>query len=146
MFEVKLKNLSNVVSWEARFPTYQEALVWTQKQLPKEGRLQGDPDDFIEDITAQHEAEQIKIQRIKDGAKARSTCQSVLDFVAGYNIERNLTVEQIGQMQNDFGAILSLLLASRPSSAKTLIQSANVDGIIITQELIDNCLQLLADY
>lgn len=146
MFKVELKNLDNIISWGAKFQTYQEALNWTTQQLLKPNRLQGDPDDFIEDITIQHEAEQIKIQRIKDGAKARSTCQSVLDFVAGYNIERNLTVEQIGQMQNDFGAILSLLLASRPTSAKALIQSANVDGIIITQELIDNCLQLLADY
>lgn len=65
MFEVKLKNLSNVVSWEARFPTYQEALVWTQKQLPKEGRLQGDPDDFIEDISASYTLANEKIEAQK---------------------------------------------------------------------------------
>lgn len=146
MYKVELKNLDNVVSWVAKFPTYQEALAWTNQQLLKPNRLQGDPDDFIQDITTQYNAEENKKQKIIEGAKARQACQNVLDLVAGYNLDNELTAEQITSMQTTFSSIFQLLLANRPSSAKSLISAIEPDGVIVTSQMKQDCLDLLANY
>lgn len=83
--------------------------------------------------------------KIENGKKAREACQSVLDLVAGFNLENTLTIEQITQMQTDFGNIEKALRAGRPTLAKSLmINLAPSDTI--TQELIDNVMEILKEY
>jgi CRISPR/Cas system Type II protein with McrA/HNH and RuvC-like nuclease domain len=108
-------------------------------------RLKAQFTSEIIDITAQYEAEQAKQARLLAGKQAREACQAVLDYVTGYNIDRNLSAEQVTQMQSTFGAILSLLQANRPNSAKALISAIVVDEVV-PQELKDGCLDLLSNY
>lgn len=109
-------------------------------------RLKAEYTAEIQDISAQYNAEQDKINKIKAGAAARQACQNVLDFIAGENLARSLTSEQITSMQSTFANIQASLQASRPSLAKSLIQAVSVDGVIVTQALKDGCLDLLSAY
>ena len=109
-------------------------------------RLRAQFSSEIVDISVAYNAEQDKINKIKAGAAARQACQNVLDFIAGVNLDRNLTSEQITSMQSTFANIQASLQASRPSLAKSLIQAVSVDGVIVTQALKDGCLDLLSSY
>jgi len=109
-------------------------------------RLRAQYTSEIQDISIQYNAEQDKLNKIKAGAAARQACQAVLDFIAGVNLDRNLTSEQITSMQSSFANIQASLQASRPSLAKGLIQAVSVDGVIVTQDLKDGCLSLLSNY
>lgn len=109
-------------------------------------RLRAEYTSEIVNISTAYNAEQDKINKIKAGASARQACQNVLDFIAGVNLDRNLTSEQITQMQTSFASIQLSLQAFRPSLAKSLIQAVIVDGIIVTQALKDGCLSLLSNY
>lgn len=100
----------------------------------------------IIDITAEYESEQNKQAKIAAGKAARSVCESVLDLIAGYNLDRNLTAEQITQMQGTFANIELALKSSRPTTAKMLIQQVAVDGTLVTQQMKDDCLALLSNY
>lgn len=100
----------------------------------------------IEDITAQIEAEANRVAKIQAGKIAREVCVNVLDLVAGYNLERELTLEQITQMQSSLSSVEAALRAGRPSLAKIAIQAITPDGVLVTQEMKDMCLDLLSNY
>lgn len=101
--------------------------------------------EFV-DASAEVALETLKSQRLFAGKLARETCNLVLDYIAGYNLEQNLSSEQITQMQTTFAGIHSALMASRPSLAKGLIAEVVVDGVIVTQALKDQCLEILSAY
>lgn len=84
--------------------------------------------------------------KIALGKAARAACENVLDLIAGFNLDRELTAEQINTMTSTFGTIMQLLMANRPSSAKALISAVTPDEELVTQEMIDLCLELLADF
>lgn len=90
------------------------------------------------------------IKRKKDlldaGAKARVACVSCLDLIAGFNLSRSLTAEQITQMQSTFSQIQMALMTSRPSTAKFLINAIEVDGILLTTQMKSDVLELLQEY
>lgn len=173
MFKVNISNASQNLSWSASFPTELEAQTWLNQQIGKPHRLperdvptydengqpildeNGEPimetlpaefTSEIVDITAAHNDAENKKQKIIEGAKARQACQNVLDLVAGYNFDNDLTAEQITSMQTIFGSIFQLLLANRPSSAKSLINAISPDGVIVTTQMKQDCLDLLANY
>jgi hypothetical protein len=105
------------------------------------------PDDFIiEDITTQIEAQQNVSNLIKNGIELEQDCKRVLAYIRGYNTQRNLTLPQLQEMRTTFGVINDLLKDGMPQTAKTLISNINPDGVIITEELKQACLQLLAKY
>ena len=89
----------------------------------------------ISDITAQHLAEQSRNARIETSKKVRALCDNILDLIAGFNLERNLTAEQITSLEGTFSNIQTLLLNKRPFSAKTLIQAITPDGVLVTEEI-----------
>lgn len=91
-------------------------------------------------------AEKDIADKIAKGHKARAVCEQVLDLISGYNLERNLTIEQITQMQQVFSNIEFALRSGRPTMAKGLIQSMSVDGTIVTQDMKDSSLKLLVDW
>jgi hypothetical protein len=84
--------------------------------------------------------------KIAIGKLARNACQSVLDLISGYNIDRELSAEQVTAMQVGFSDIEKALQSNRPSSAKQLISQVTVDGVVVTQEMKDIALELLKDF
>jgi hypothetical protein len=95
------------------------------------------------DQAANEEATKDKIQL---GRAARAACENVLDLIAGFNLDRELTFEQITEMQTLFSNPERALRASRPSTAKVLIQAITPDGVLVTQQMKDLCIKLLSDY
>jgi hypothetical protein len=100
----------------------------------------------ITDITEELALEKIKQDRIEAGEKARKACQAVLDLVSGYNLDRELTIEQITQMQQTFSTAEAALRAGRPTFAKSFITAIEADEVLVTQEMKDLCLSILGDY
>ena len=128
---------------------YEDQEVITQNYAPAVYRDEVIPAEYtieITDVTAETEAERVKGLRIQAGANARQTCTNVLDLISGENLEKELTLEQISDLQLLFGNIEKALQSSRPTLAKMLISAVEPDEVLITQELKDSCLELLADY
>jgi hypothetical protein len=115
----------------------QEA-VFESVQIPSEFEI-----EFTEIVPSEQE---ILNEKIKSGRDARETCEKVLDLIAGYNIERSLSIEQISQMQATLSSSEAALRAGRPSMAKVLIAAIDPDGVLVTSEMKNNALNLLANY
>lgn len=105
------------------------------------------PSEFIveiEDITEAH-ARQLLIEEKRSRGRAdRLKCEAVLDVIAGFNRDRSLTMEQITEMQTLFANPEKALRSSRPDMAHALISAINADGVLVTQEMKDICLELLS--
>lgn len=84
--------------------------------------------------------------KIAIGKKAKEACQNVLDLISGYNLNRELTAEQISVMQTNFASIEKALQSGRPSLAKAYIAQIVPDEVLVTEEMKDMALLLLADY
>jgi hypothetical protein len=82
--------------------------------------------------------------KIDSGKSDRLKCEAALDLVAGYNRSNALTIEQISQMQQTFAQAESLLRAGRPDFAAQVITQIEPDGVLITRDMKDNVLELLA--
>lgn len=100
-------------------------------------------EDKVSVVTAELAAETEREDRIKRGKQAREFSTLILDLVAGFNIDRQLTAEQITTMQTTFAPIMALLQAGRPTSAKPLIEAITPDGTIVTQAMKD---AILSEY
>jgi len=87
-----------------------------------------------------------KQQRIEKGRKARLTCENVMDLISGFNLDRELTIEQITTLQQTFANIESALKSGRPTFAKQMITALEPDGELVTQEMKDEALSLLSEY
>lgn len=87
-----------------------------------------------------------KSAKLEAGKKARQACTNCLDIIAGYNLEQELTAEQITEMQTTFAPIQSALMTARPTTAKALITALVPDGVLVTQELKDLVLVELSEY
>lgn len=174
MIHVKIKNVaSQNYSHGAKFDTLELAQSWIDGQLAKglncpwgkpehqvevldANGMSFDPPQYetvpseftveVLDITTQVNHEKLKADKIKKGKEARITCEQVLDLIAGYNFDRQLTIPQITEMQQKFATIESALKSGRAVYAKQLINSLTVDEILVTQEMKVLCLELLAKY
>jgi hypothetical protein len=102
--------------------------------------------DLIAPVQNAMQIEAEKQAKLQAGAAARKACQDVLDFIAGSNLEKNLSIEQITQLQSLFSAPEAALRAGRPTLAKQLISAITPDGVLITEEDKEIALQLLAQY
>jgi hypothetical protein len=98
------------------------------------------------DITEEVNKQKAIDAKIALGQKARLTCDKVLDLISGYNLDRELSAEQITSMQSSFAPIELALRSGRPSLAKYHIANVVVDGVLVSQEMKDLALELLADY
>ena len=103
----------------------------------------------LESKVSELASEKARNERIQEkkrlGALADSISKDVYNLIAGYNLDRNLTTEQINQMESTFSPIMQALQAKRPKKAKGLINSIQPDGNLITQEMKDDVLYLLKD-
>jgi hypothetical protein len=148
-----VSSLSNHPAFPWGKPEHQEesqpAVYLESGELISEAVYITVPSEFeveIVDITAEVEAEATKQAKIAAGKAAREVCQQVLDLVAGYNLDRELTIEQITQMQNTFANAEASLRAGRPTYAKQFIAAIQADEVLVTQEMKDQCLELLQGY
>lgn len=100
----------------------------------------------IEDVTVQESAAVSLSSKIEMGRAAREACQQVLDLVAGHNLDRELSMEDITLLQSMMAGPETALRAGRPSKAKQLIQAITPDETLVTQSMKDQALALLANY
>jgi hypothetical protein len=98
---------------------------------------------LIEPVKQALEIAKVKQDKIESGRRDRQKCETALDYIAGYNREQNFTIEQITQMQQTFSQAESLLRANRPDFASQVISTIVVDGVIVTEELKQNVLEIL---
>lgn len=98
------------------------------------------------DISDEFSKAQDRQAKINAGVKAREACQSVLDYIAGANLDKELTIQQITSMQTTYANAEAALRAGRPTYAKQFISAITPDGIIITAAEKANCLSLLSAY
>ena len=98
---------------------------------------------LIEPVKQALEIAKVKQDKIESGRRDRQKCETALDYIAGYNREQNFTIEQITQMQQTFSQAESLLRANRPDFASQVISAIVVDGVIVTEELKQNVLEIL---
>ena len=73
-------------------------------------------------------------------------CDSLLDLVAGNNLEKSLTIAQIDQMETDYADLLAALKNYRPDKAFALITAMTPDGTLVTQEDKDEYLAEFAAF
>lgn len=97
-------------------------------------------------VQQEQEAEAAKQAKISAGKAARQACENVLDLISGYNLDRELSMEQITQMQQMFSSIEQALRAGRPSLAKQAISALQPDEVLVTQEMKQAALDLLSNY
>lgn len=119
-----------------------ESVEYTQKLVTPAEEFEV----VITDVTVELNAQKNKQDKIEAGKKARVVCELVLDFIAGENLAKNLTSDQITEMQTIFSSIESALRAGRPNLAKIHITAIEVDGVLVSQEMKDTCLELLSNY
>lgn len=91
-------------------------------------------------------AEKTRAAKKGGGSIVRQICTNILDLVAGNNLEKNLTIEQIDQMETDYADVLVALKNFRPDKAKALILALTPDGTFVTQEDKDEYLAEFAKF
>lgn len=76
-------------------------------------------------IAQENEAikEQDRRQKAELGKQSRALSEEILDYIAGHNMQLNVSSEDIDAIQQTFGTIEALLRANRPFSARPLIQA-----------------------
>jgi len=99
--------------------------------------------DLIVPVKEATEKERVKQERIAVGKRDRQKCETALDLIAGFNRERVLTIEQITQLQQTFSQAESLLRANRPDFASQVITAIVPDGVLITEEMKADVLEIL---
>lgn len=99
--------------------------------------------DLIPSVNVSKEKERVKSERIAKGRADRLKCESALDLIAGYNRERELTIEQISQLQATFSQAEALLRSNRPDFAAQVIAAISADGVLVTEEMKSDVLEIL---
>lgn len=140
----------------AEVPEVKELRVIDQTQGMEEelqvwlsGNIHKYPEGYIVewiDLTEEWNKKLAIEAKIAIGKKAKEACENVLDLISGYNLNRELTVEQISVMQTNFASIEKALQSGRPSLAKAYISQVVADGVLVTEEMKEMALLLLADY
>ena len=141
---------------QAEIPELKELRVIDQTQGMEEelhvwlsGNIHKYPEGYIVewiDLTEEWNKKLAIEAKIAIGKKAKEACENVLDLISGYNLNRELTVEQISVMQTNFASIEKALQSGRPSLAKAYISQVIADGVLVTEEMKEMALLLLADY
>ena len=92
------------------------------------------------------EAEAQRAAKKGGGKVVRTICEEILDLIAGNNLEKSLTIEQIDQMEVDYAEIFQALKNFRPDKAKALLLTLTPDGTLFTSEDKDEYLAEFAKY
>lgn len=101
---------------------------------------------IIEDVTDEVIKRDLVLEKRAKGKAAAEACNAVLELVGGFNIDRELTFEQKNEMKVLFAEANEALKERQPGYAKYFINSLVPDGILLTQEMKDLCIELLANH
>jgi hypothetical protein len=102
---------------------------------------------IIEDVTLIYEKNKRIEEIAASGLKAAMACEKAFNLISGYNQKNNLSVQQIQQMAHSFGSILQALAVMKmPATAKVMISAVDVDGVLVTQDLKDDLLEILKEF
>jgi len=96
----------------------------------------------VAETTAKKEQQEA---RKAQGRLIRETANELLDTITGFNLERELTVEQLNFMEGIYAPILQAISIGRIFKAKPLIEAIEVNDLFITQEMKDEILQVYVD-
>jgi len=135
--------------------------AWTENIVDENGELTGNTIEHpaviqtwvhlfpeytstIIDITTEYNEKQDEISKIEAGKEARAKCQRVLDYIAGYNLVNEFTLEQISTMQSVFSDVEAALKANRPTLALNAVNAATPDGTVVTDELKAKVISMLS--
>ena len=86
------------------------------------------------ELKAERDASTAIESKRSNGQLVRKICSEVLDLVAGNNLEKSLTVEQIDTMETTYSDIFKALQNLRPDKAQALISAMTPDGTLVTSE------------
>jgi len=101
----------------------------------------------IEDITAESEAQERVTALIAQGEKTSKACKDAFNLIAGYNQFRQMTSEQKNEMTTLFAPIVQALkIYERPSVAKALVSAIVPDGVLVTEQMKADMLEVLKDF
>lgn len=98
-----------------------------------------------EELDAQAAAQALQ-SKITLGKNSRLCCEEVKDLIAGYNLERNLSLEQIGQMLSTFAAAKQYLDTNMAQTAKAYIEVIEPDEVIVTAAMKNDVLNVFTKY
>ena len=101
---------------------------------------------FIPTVATKKQVVKARMDMISIGKKVKEVCDNCLDIITGFNVTRQLTAEQVTQLTIDCAPIMQDLMDRRPWSAKLKIQAMDVDGVLITQTMVDMVLEELKDF
>jgi hypothetical protein len=145
MFKLEIKRSDLSIYWKENFNSMLEAIAWVTEEMTRpywEAEFTYEITEVGQLVISADELRVLELKKI--GVASRLMCQHCLDLIAGFNLERSLTAEQITTMQSTFGNIQIALMTSRPSSAKALISAIVPDEILITTEMKNLILAELA--
>lgn len=145
MILAKIKKLDGTQLDHGNFQSEEAALAWFAPFM-QSGVYGSELEFSIEFQELVPSQEELQEEKIAKGRAAREACEKVLDLISGYNLDRQLTFEQISVLQATFASAESALRAGRPSFAKSFITEIEPDGELVTQEMKDGALALLANY
>jgi hypothetical protein len=177
MLKVSVKNkLSQQITNQAQFDTQDQVDSWISSQeevqafgkpehqkeitpavvhpdtgeIAEEAEYETVPAEYtieVEDITLQLETETRILARVLKGNNSRNACVAVINYISGYNQERDYTQEQVGTMVQEFGPILyTLNLENRADTAKEMVQNIVPDGDVVTEEMKSDILKIFNDH
>lgn len=116
-------------------------IAFTSYKIPAEFTYE------IEDITAEVEAEDRRNSLIAQGEKTAKACKDAFNLISGYNQYRTLTSAQKDQMTATFAPIVQALkIHERPSLAKSMIVAIEPDGVLVTEQMKADMLEVLKEF
>lgn len=149
--KLEIKREDGSTHWTEYFNNNDDALIWEAEERTRPYWNESftvlisedtQPDVSLLPVTT----ESIREARIAIGKQNRLACEMVLDLIGGWNSERELSVEDIFSMQTTLANADKALRVYMPKTAKQAIQAIIPDGELVTQEMKDDAILLLADY
>lgn len=134
------------------FPTdglearHQENCSITLENDCKEYFIKGDYEIIKRDITDEMQAIKDRESKIAKGRAVRKLSEDILDVIAGFNIDSDLSITEIDQMTSTFAKPKAYLEANRPFSAKPLLEAIVPDGRIVTESMRKMILDLYSEF
>lgn len=119
---------NGVTTHEASHASQADAEAWVAEHQAMDS-FPGGHSVSYEDASSEAQ----KLEFIRLGNADRDKCQIALDYVAGSNRSKGLTIAQITEMQALYSTAESALRASRPDLAAQVIGAMVPDGVLLTE-------------
>lgn len=90
---------------------------------------------------------QARIKRLLEkGRVTDDACNTAFQLIQGYNVDRELTSAQKTEMESLFAPALQIIAAKRPGMLKAYISSIVPDGVLVTEQMKSDVLEVLKDF